>query len=76
MPGSLQDVKACVSDLKKPAKTSENFHWAIGADLRRDWATRKIKDVESAKEGRDDSDGFEKDGFLGPPPRQNIGAIA
>ncbi len=40
--GSVKDVSACISQLKSPAKTGENFHWALGADLRRLWAEQKL----------------------------------
>ncbi len=52
--GSLKDVKACLGNVSMPQKTSENFHWAIGADLRRVWAEKKIEDDKGPDEGQDD----------------------
>ena len=43
--GSFSDVGACVSSLQEPAKTLQNFHWAVGSDLRRIWAEKMLNDT-------------------------------
>lgn len=47
--GSFSDVEACVSSLSKPEKTAENFHWAIGSDLRRIWAGKKLNETAETR---------------------------
>ena len=51
--GSIVDVGACLASLGVPAKTKENFHWAVGADLRRVWAQNKLNDTIAAREDRE-----------------------
>ena len=51
--GSFQDVGTCVASLSKPAKTYDNFHWAIGSDLRRIWAQKKLNETMEARNSRD-----------------------
>lgn len=45
-PASVDDgfsmVAGCLDSLPAAAKTRENFHWAVGADLRRIWAQNKL----------------------------------
>jgi hypothetical protein len=43
--GSIQDVNGCIANLSSPAKTGANFHWAVGADLRRTWAEKKLNET-------------------------------
>ncbi|MCX6770504.1 MAG: hypothetical protein NTX79_00450 [Candidatus Micrarchaeota archaeon] len=51
--GSIEDVSGCLATLPIPAKTNENIHWAIGADLRRLWAQSKLNDTVSARSDRE-----------------------
>jgi len=51
--GSIDDVSSCLSSLPIPVKTRENIHWAIGADLRRLWAEKKLNDTISARADRE-----------------------
>ncbi|VVC00424.1 Archaeal Lon protease [uncultured archaeon] len=51
--GSIDDVSACISRLRPPAKTSENFDWAVGSDLRRIWATQKLNDTIESRSQRE-----------------------
>ncbi len=51
--GSIDDVSNCLSSLPTPAKTKENIHWAIGADLRRLWAQGKLNDTITARSDRE-----------------------
>jgi uncharacterized protein len=51
--GSIADVASCIASLPAPAKTKENFHWAVGADLRRVWAQNRLNDTIAAREGRE-----------------------
>jgi hypothetical protein len=53
--GSTEDVSTCIAGLKKPQKTRENFQWAVGADLRRLWASQKLNQTE---ENRASQDGY------------------
>jgi hypothetical protein len=48
--GSFSDVGACVSSLRDPAKTLQNFHWAVGSDLRRIWAEKRLNETAAARE--------------------------
>ncbi len=41
--GSIEEVSGCISSLNPSEKTYENFHWAIGSDLRRLWAQEKLQ---------------------------------
>ena len=43
--GSIQDVGNCVFALSAPKKNSNNFDWAVGADLRRIWAQKKLNET-------------------------------
>ena len=45
MTGSIEDVSSCLDSLSKPNKTVENFHWAVGSDLRRNWAKKKFNET-------------------------------
>lgn len=54
MKGSRQDVEACVKRLPKAQKTKENWEWALGADLRRSWAEKKLNDTSDALRQEDD----------------------
>jgi predicted S18 family serine protease len=51
--GSIEDVSNCLASLPVPAKTKENIHWAIGADLRRNWAQSKLNDTIAARADRE-----------------------
>ena len=51
--GSIEDVSSCLAALPIPAKTKENIHWAIGADLRRRWAQSKLNDTIWARYDRE-----------------------
>ena len=51
--GSIEEVTGCLASLPIPAKTKENVHWAIGADLRRQWAQSKLNDTISARADRE-----------------------
>jgi predicted S18 family serine protease len=51
--GSIDDVSNCLASLPVPAKTKENIHWAIGADLRRLWAQDKLNSTISARADRE-----------------------
>ncbi len=53
--GSFSDVQDCVMGLEKPEKTMENFQWAIGSDLRRTWAAKKLNETE---DGRSEHGGY------------------
>jgi len=50
--GSFSDVEACVASLSKPAKTAENFHWAVGSDLRRIWSEKKLNETAETRNGQ------------------------
>lgn len=54
MKGSQADVSSCIGKLQKPSKTYENFQWALGADLRRNWAQKKLNSTYDAESGQDD----------------------
>lgn len=43
--GSIEDVSGCVQSLRKPAKNSNNLGWAVGSDLRRMWAEKKLEET-------------------------------
>lgn len=43
--GSKSDVAACLSGVKIPGKTSENFYWVTGANLRKLWGEKKLEDT-------------------------------
>ncbi|MCX6772263.1 MAG: hypothetical protein NTV88_00635, partial [Candidatus Micrarchaeota archaeon] len=43
--GSIEDVSACASTLHKPQKNMNNLDWAIGSDLRRIWAQKKLNET-------------------------------
>ncbi|VVB57871.1 Archaeal Lon protease [Candidatus Anstonella stagnisolia] len=45
MEGSRGDVAACLSTIKIPGKTAENFYWVTGANLRKLWGERKLEDT-------------------------------
>ena len=51
--GSIDDVASCLASLPEPVKTKENLQWAIGADLRRVWATQKLNDTISSRSDRE-----------------------
>ena len=51
--GSFEDVGNCLSSLKQPKKTLENFQWALGADLRRAWAMKKLNETAEARDGQE-----------------------
>ena len=51
--GSIEDVTSCLAALPVPVKTKENIHWAIGADLRRNWAQSKLNETISARADRE-----------------------
>jgi predicted S18 family serine protease len=38
-----KSVGRCITDLPTVPKTDENFEWVVGSDLRRGWATNKLK---------------------------------
>ncbi|MCX8175028.1 MAG: hypothetical protein N3E51_02380 [Candidatus Micrarchaeota archaeon] len=42
--GSVEEVGRCIASLKPPKKTHENFHWAVGSDLRRIWAQKRMNE--------------------------------
>ncbi|MEM2137820.1 MAG: S16 family serine protease [Candidatus Anstonellaceae archaeon] len=54
MTGSRADVSSCIGKLQKIPKTGENFQWALGADLRRNWAQKKLNDTYDLDSGQDD----------------------
>ena len=43
--GSIDDVSTCVQGLRKIAKNKNNLGWATGADLRRIWAEKKLRET-------------------------------
>ncbi|MCX8197607.1 MAG: hypothetical protein N3F07_00195 [Candidatus Micrarchaeota archaeon] len=47
---TIQNAKKCAASLQPPAKTAENIHWAIGADLRRIWSESKLNDTVERRE--------------------------
>ena len=53
--GSFSEVGACVSSLRAPDKTLQNFHWAVGSDLRRIWAEKKLNETVAE---RSESEGY------------------
>jgi hypothetical protein len=50
---SIAEVSECLSTLNVPVKTRENFHWAVGADLRRIWAQNRLNDTIEARSDRE-----------------------
>ena len=44
----------CADGLSPPAKTRENFHWAVGSDLRRIWAQEKLNETMESRIGNHD----------------------
>jgi hypothetical protein len=54
MEGSQSDVSSCIGKLGKLPKTSENWQWALGADLRRNWAKKKLNSTYDTESGQDD----------------------
>ena len=53
--GSIQDVGACNAALREPKKNANNIDWAIGSDLRRIWAGKKLNETV---ENRDQQGGY------------------
>jgi hypothetical protein len=41
----FSEVEGCIASLSEPKKTRENFHWAVGSDLRRLWAQKKLNET-------------------------------
>jgi len=51
----IGDVQDCINSLSPPRKTRENFHWAVGSDLRRLWASEKLNET---LKNRKDEEGY------------------
>ena len=49
--GSASEAEACVSSLSNVTKTRQNFHWAVGADLRKIWAKTRFNETVSRDPG-------------------------
>ena len=52
--GEFAKTEQCTQGLSSPAKTKENIHWAIGADLRRIWAQQKLNDTIDSRNSNQD----------------------
>jgi hypothetical protein len=50
---SMAETTECISSLRAPVKTAENFHWAVGSDLRRIWAQNKLNDTMVLRSDRE-----------------------
>lgn len=45
-----QEISECLSEIERPAVTSDNFEWVIGSDLRKAWADEKLNSTEISDE--------------------------
>ena len=47
-------IVGCLSNISNPQKTAMNFEWAVGADLRQQWARERIESTETDAELQDE----------------------